>query len=269
MYDNYNNGYGAPNGGGIPNGNGNANVNGGGAPNGDGTPNGYGVANGYGAPNGYGVPNGYGAPNGYGVPNGYGAPNGYRVPSGYGAPNGYRVPSGYGTPIGYGMPMNFGAPMMSKEQFFKQPQYNGKIGAITFGAVTMYLSAFAGMIIAILSESVENVFLIIFSIVMGIVIQINKNSVCAIISSIFYGFLTSIYLILDFIFLFVGAVAIFDLIANDALSYASYIIVILVIWEVFAAFLPLAGSIAASVATVKMNGDWEKYKMSFYRRGFY
>lgn len=195
--------------------------------------------------------------------NGYGAPNGYGMPGGYGAPNGYGVPNGYG------MPGWYGAPMMSKEQFFKQPQYKGKRAAIVFGAVSMYLASFAELVIAISAESPEYILFMIFGIVMGIVIQVTKNMVCAIISSIFYGFFTLIYVVLDFVLLFAGMVTIFDLSAHNAIGTAGVVMMILLILEFFAAFLPMIGAIMASVATVKMNGDWEKYKVSFFRRGFY
>lgn len=159
--------------------------------------------------------------------------------------------------------------MMSKEQFFGQPQYKGKRSAIIFGAVSMYLAALMELFIAASAENVIYILFMTFSIVMGIVIQVSKNSVCAIISSVFYGFWSMIYVVLDIIFLFVGTIAIFDLVASDAILEYGVVMVILVILEVFAAFLPMAGAIAASVASVKMNNAWEKYKMSFYRRGFY
>lgn len=195
--------------------------------------------------------------------NGNGAPGGNVVSNGNGAPNGYGVQSGYG------MQGAIGAPMMSKKQFFKQPQYKSKRGAITFGAVSMYLAAFTELIIAISAESLEYILFMVFSIAMGIVIQVNKNMVCAIISSVFYGFWTLIYLTIDFIILFAGTIAVFDLSANNAFAAFGAVMVILVILEVFAALLPMIGAIMASVATVKMNGDWGKYKTSFYGRRFY
>lgn len=281
MYDNYNNGYEAPKGGGIPNSDRDMNVNNSGAKNGSGilnnagVPNGYGVSNGTGMSNGYVAPNGYSinsnysAPNSYGVPNSYGMQNNYGAPNSYGIPNNYGAPNSCGTPISYGMPVNFGMPMMSKEQFFGQPQYKGKRGAIIFGAVSMYLAALAELFIAASAENFVYILFMIFSIVMGIVIQVSKNSVCAIISSVFYGFWLMIYVVLDIIFLFAGTMAIFDLVSSDAVLEYGIMMVILVILEVFLAFLPMSGSIAASVAIVKMDNEWAKYKMSFYRRGFY
>lgn len=210
--------------------------------------------------------NGYGTTNDNGIPNGYGVPNGYNAPNGYGVPNGYNAPNGYGVPNGYSMQGGYGTPMMSKGQFFKQPQYKSKLGAITFGAVSMYIAAFLELIIAISAENMMHILFMIFSIAMGVAIQVGKNSVCAIISSVFYGYGTMIYVVIDIVLLFAGTVAIFDLAANDALKEFGIVMVILVILEAFLSLIPMIGAIMASVAAVKINGDWGRYKMSFYRR---
>lgn len=164
---------------------------------------------------------------------------------------------------------------ISQKEFFKQPQYKCERTWINVSAIFMYISAVAGVFsltacsvkLHSLYEfvSIMGIPLAVFGVIMGSFILIKKDSACSgcIASSIIYGFALAMFAMFDVVIVVILAMAA----AFSGARYGEMKIFMLysLILQLFIVILPFIGSLLATMGSLKINKDWEKYKKSFGR----
>lgn len=165
---------------------------------------------------------------------------------------------------------------VSQKEFFKQHQYKCERAWINVAAVFMYISAVAGVFsLAACSGKLHSLYefvsimgvpLAVFGAIMGSFILIKKDGACSgcIASSIIYGFALAMFAMFDVVFVVILAMA---AAFSGATRYDEMKIFMLysLILQLFIVILPFIGSLLATMGSLKINKDWEKYKKSFGR----
>lgn len=157
---------------------------------------------------------------------------------------------------------------ISKKEFFKQPQYKRERIWIYLAAVFMYMSAVAGGLSLAMCAgrlrslyefvSVIGVPLAIFGVIMGSFILIKKDSTCCIVSCVVYSIALPMFAMFDIIIIVLLAMA--SALAGASFDELAIFVPVSLILQLFIVMLPFIGSLLATMGSLKINKDWEKYK---------
>lgn len=165
---------------------------------------------------------------------------------------------------------------ISQKEFFKQPQYKCERTWINVSAIFMYISAVAGVfsLAACWGKlhsfyefvSIMGVPLAVFGVIMGSFILIKKDSAYSgcIASSIIYGFAMAMFAMFDVVVVVILAMAA-AFAGSSRYGEMKIFTLYSLILQLFIVILPFVGSLLATVGSLKINNDWNRYKKSFGR----
>ncbi len=167
---------------------------------------------------------------------------------------------------------------ISKKEFFKQSKYKRERAWINALVVFMYVSAIAvALSLAINCQSVRNsrdlyeivyvitVPLAVYGVIMASVILIKRDSAssCCIVSSIIYAASLVVFAMYDVVIIVIFAMA--SAFNGASANAIKGLVIFSLIIQVFTVILPLAGSLFATMGTLKINKDWVAYQQYVYR----
>ncbi len=166
---------------------------------------------------------------------------------------------------------------ISKKEFFKQPKYKRERAWINVFIIFMYVSA-AAVVLSLMSfPNVRNqrgtyevvyvisVPLAVYGVIMASVILVKRDSasLCCIASSIIYGASLAMFAMFDIIIIVLYAMA--SAFNGASAAAIKELVIFSLIMQLFTVILPLAGSLFATMGTLKINKDWGAYQQYIYR----